>query len=338
MYRAALALGFLLIICAYASEEGEPASAAFVDEEKVAKHQKRMEWRRAQPKGCKEADPDGSNSWCDIGQDDRLTVKPTFWKRAEQLFNAATDKGLEGAELDAEEVAGAALFLALQDAETKFSQSDKPKKGNKKRGNNKGNKEQSTSQPSEPPRRPSEYRCRKKGTSLADLKYFCAVSDFTFDEQTDTEEDTATTPNETPTQQCEKLERWQQHYQADQSDDKVMFFMWLRKESSLFGELLTLREHMADSKAVEAMSQKAINTIKQKAQRIYKQLSKQLHPDKLRRLLTRACSNKEAKLVNAATAVFERAKALEICINRPLRCELPGLEGEWGFAGVHSEL
>eukprot|EP00808_Paulinella_micropora_P022326 g47698.t1 len=326
----------LLLAVALATEVETPEPArvdpdrlARVDPDRLAKHQRRMEWRRAQPRGCKASTTDTAGSWCDIPEDGRLLVKPSFLKRAQQLHQALQARPQRERDVVPaspeliEEVAGSALYLALQTAVSKFQQPHRLD------GEQAG-------------KEPSLFKCRKKGSSLTDLSYFCSVADFSYKAEKGEPQDddgahevSQAAAGATAEMQCARLQQWRTQWSADPAEDKASFFGWLETHEAGFGQLTTLRAHLADKASAASMSQKAIDAAHKKATRLSKQLARELHPDKLALKLQAACLQHAHALQEVSDAVFRRAEELTKCIKRPLRCALPlpaGADEPRGFA------
>ena len=105
------------------------AALALVNEEALAKKQRRLAWRRAAPPGCAAEGSQGAAAWCQLLPSDRLAVRNP--KRVKELSVQAAKRAEAGGpsfEQESSDRAVAALHEACRSGHQRFQKDEKARK------------------------------------------------------------------------------------------------------------------------------------------------------------------------------------------------------------------
>ena len=331
--RAGLLLLILLLFLLATGGRVAGENSGAVNTAALDRVKKKKEWRAAAPDGCKPSGEGAKGRWCELHEDSSITLRNA--KRLDRALTEAHDRA-KGSAQDFEpsgaDIAAHRLKESVLIADKAYAAKEKKRRAKfmaeqKRKGN-----------ASKPPAEkvPTTYRCRKeekcppglkkcfpdvKVFTLESLSYKCTVTDYTFRE--DEVAERAKKETAAPKERCKELRRWQRAFDKDGSKSPktgerthAKFFRELEKQSKEVGMLAKLRVQVGE----EGVSGKVVDAMEKKAKALYKTLSKAVHPDRV----PAECAT---EVIPVAKAVFDHAAKLETCVRKPLRCELPPVQG-----------
>lgn len=279
-----------------------------VNEEAQRKLMKKMAWREANPLHCKRGE-EGRSWWCGVNDDDTIAIRNEA--RLQEVAGIVQKKFPDERSADDKATLVAAEAVAEAHRKAVKSNREKEKKSKKDGGKKKV---------------PSEFRCRKDGSSkdIDLLRYICTVSEYSVQAPSSSSGSAPPpSPRKSDDEKCADFREWQAAFAADASETKAEFFAFLATKHEGYGMLEKLKQHSDDAGTGTGKMREAIE---RKATDLFRKFSREVHPDKL----PRPCA---ADIMEMMQQVSDRAKKLQQCILRPLRCEL-----RLGGEPTHEEL
>lgn len=293
--RVSVLLALAAAVCDVQSDE-------FVNVDAQRRLQRKMEWREARPVSCKDGEQ-GRSWWCGVTSDEAITIRNA--ERLAEVAGIAETK--QPSERTADQRASIAAHDAVGDAKRTFAAAERARVSKASKAGKKATAAKV----------PTEFRCRKlrEVKDIEKLRYKCVVSESGTGGTAGTSSaDADGTPVQeqaawTPEERCRVYHRWLGQYESGSADE---FWAWLAQEHAGFGVLQKLKEH---TEAEGAASGKVRMALEKKATDAYRKLSREVHADKLPAL----CAETVRGMM---LLVSDRAKKLQSCVLKPLRCEI----------------